>query len=64
MNLGAIGSDQYGRAKIDYEKCFSCCQCLVSCPFDAFADKSQLFQIIQAIKAVFDVYAIMAPAFI
>ena len=62
--VGAIGSDEYGRAKIDYEKCVSCGQCIVSCPFGAIADKSQIFQTIQAIKAGFDVYAIMAPAFI
>ena len=62
--VGAFGSDEYGRAKIDYEKCVSCGQCLVSCPFGAIADKSQIFQTIQAIKAGFDVYAIVAPAFV
>ena len=62
--IGAIGSDEFGRAKIDYDKCVSCGQCLVSCPFGAIADKSQIFQTIQAIKSGFDVYAIVAPAFV
>ena len=48
--VNAIESDEYGRAKINYDKCVSCGQCLVSCPFSAIADKSQIFQLIQAIK--------------
>lgn len=60
----AIRSDQYGRADIDYDKCVSCGMCLVSCPFGAIADKSQIFQLITAIKAGEHVYAAMAPAFV
>ena len=62
--VDAIGSDEYGRAVIDYEKCVSCGMCLVNCPFGAIADKSQIFQLIQAIKADTPVTAIVAPAFI
>lgn len=36
--------------------------CLVNCPFGAIADKSQIFQTIQAIKSDVPVYAIVAPA--
>lgn len=43
-------SDEYGNAHINYDKCVSCGMCLVSCPFGAIADKSQIFQLIQAIK--------------
>ena len=39
--VGAIVSDQYGRAYIDPEKCVSCGMCMVSCPFGAISDKSQ-----------------------
>lgn len=60
--MDAIKSDEYGRADIDYDKCVSCGQCLVNCPFGAIADKSQIFQTIQAIKAENPVYAIVAPA--
>ncbi len=62
--VDAIESDHLGRAKINYDKCVSCGQCLVSCPFGAIADKSQIFQLIHAIKAGDEVIAAVAPAFI
>lgn len=62
--MNAIESDENGRAKINYDKCVSCGMCLVNCPFGAIADKSQIFQIIQAIKKNDDVYAIIAPSFV
>lgn len=62
--MDAIESDEYGRAKINYDKCVSCGMCIVNCPFGAIADKSQLFQVIQTIKSEYEVYAIMAPAFV
>lgn len=60
--MKAIHSDEFGRADIDYDKCVSCGMCLVNCPFGAIADKSQIFQTIQAIKSDTPVYAIVAPA--
>ena len=60
--MKAIKSDEFGRADIDYDKCVSCGMCLVNCPFGAIADKSQIFQTIQAIKSDVPVYAIVAPA--
>ena len=62
--MDAIGSDSLGRAKIDYEKCVSCGMCLVNCPFGAIADKSQIFQLIHAMKNGDKVIAIVAPAFV
>lgn len=62
--MGAIGSDEHGRAQIDYEKCVSCGQCLVNCPFGAIADKSQIFQVILAIQNGEEVIAEVAPAFV
>ena len=62
--MNAIGSDDKGRAVINYEKCVSCGQCAVHCPFGAIADKSQIFQLIQAIKSETPVIAIFAPAFV
>ena len=61
--MDAIGSDELGRAKIDYDKCVSCGMCLVNCPFAAIADKSQIFQLIHAIKSGVPVVAAVAPAF-
>lgn len=62
--VDAIESDEYGRAKINYDKCVSCGMCLVSCPFGAIADKTQIFQLIQAIKEGDEIIAEIAPAFV
>ena len=62
--LDAISSDENGKANIDYDKCVSCGQCLVNCPFGAIADKSQIFQTIRAIQSGEKVYAAVAPAFV
>ena len=62
--MDAIGSDEEGRAKIDYNKCVSCGMCLVNCPFGAIADKSQIFQLIHAMKRGSKVIACVAPAFV
>ena len=62
--MDAIGSDELGRAKIDYDKCVSCGMCLVNCPFAAIADKSQILQVITAIKRDEEVIACVAPAFV
>ena len=62
--MGAIHSDKYGRADIDYDKCVSCGMCLVNCPFGAIVDKGQIFQLIQSIKRGDEIIAIVAPAFI
>lgn len=62
--MHCIHSDEQGRAEIDYERCVSCGQCLVSCPFGAIADKSQIFQVIKAIREGDEVIACVAPAFV
>lgn len=62
--MNAISSDEYGRADIDYERCVSCGMCLVNCPFGAIADKSQLVQVIRAIRQGERVIAAVAPAFV
>lgn len=62
--MDAIHSDENGKADIDYDKCVSCGQCLVNCPFGAIADKSQIFQVIRAIQTGERVYAAVAPAFV
>ena len=53
-----------GKADIDYDRCVSCGQCLVNCPFGAISDKSQIFQVIRAIRSGERVYAALAPAFV
>lgn len=61
--VDAIESDELGRAKINHDKCVSCGMCIVNCPFGAISDKSELFQIIHAIKSGEKVCAAIAPAF-
>ncbi|MBR2023684.1 MAG: 4Fe-4S binding protein, partial [Clostridia bacterium] len=60
--IGAVTTDELGRAKIDNDKCVGCGQCMVSCPFGAIADKSQIFQLIRAIRKGDYVVAEVAPA--
>ena len=60
--IKAISTDELGRAKIDEKKCVGCGQCMVACPFAAIADKSQIFQLIRAIRKGDHVVAELAPA--
>ena len=60
--VNAISTDSLGRAQIDNQKCVGCGQCMVSCPFGAIADKSQIFQLIRAIRKGDYVVAELAPA--
>ncbi|SHJ23167.1 4Fe-4S dicluster domain-containing protein [Hespellia stercorisuis] len=62
--VNAIKSDKFGRARIDNDKCVSCGMCMVSCPFGAISDKSQIFQLIRALKEGGEIIAEIAPAFV
>jgi len=60
----AIDSDELNRAVINQDKCVACGLCIVSCPFAAIADKSEIFQLITAIRRGEKVYAEIAPSFV
>ncbi len=60
--IKAISTDELGRAKIDNDKCVGCGQCMVACPFAAIADKSQIFQLVRAIRKGDYVVAELAPS--
>lgn len=60
----AIESDELGRAKINNDKCVSCGMCMVNCPFGAIADKSQIFQLIRALRRGDTIIAEVAPSYV
>ncbi len=62
--VDAIFSDKEGFAEIDYSRCVSCGLCIVSCPFGAIGEKSELVQVLHALKKSKKVYAEIAPSFI
>ncbi|QJW49136.1 4Fe-4S binding protein [bacterium BFN5] len=63
-DLKAITAGSDRRALIDYDKCVQCGGCKTACPFGAIIDRSEIVQLIQALKSGKRVYAVMAPAFI
>lgn len=60
--VGAIKKDETGFASIDFEKCISCGRCIASCPFGAVHEKSQIIDILKAMKNGKKVMAMIAPA--
>ncbi len=62
--VNAIDSDYLGRAQINSDRCVSCGRCIIQCPFGAIADKSQIYQLIKALKSNEHMYAIIAPSFL
>ena len=60
--VNAISYDDNGICVIDEKKCVRCGQCVHSCPFGAIGTKVQVLDVIRAIKAGKEVYAMCAPA--
>ncbi|UHR02446.1 4Fe-4S dicluster domain-containing protein [Peptoniphilus sp. GNH] len=60
----AIGSDSQLRAEINQDKCVACGRCMEACPFGAISDKTQIYQVIKALKAGKKLYAAVAPSFV
>lgn len=58
----AITKNEQGHAEIDFDKCISCGACVASCPFAAVHEKSQIIDILKAIKSGKNVVAMIAPA--
>ncbi len=60
--VGAMKKDETGLAKIDFDKCISCGKCISACPFGAVHEKSQIIDILKAMKQGKKVVAMIAPA--
>ena len=60
--VGAIHKDETGFASIDYDKCINCGKCTMACPFGAVHERSQIIDILKAIKSDKKVIAMIAPS--
>jgi len=60
--VGAIKKDETGFASIDYDKCINCGKCIAACPFGAVHERSQIIDILKAIKSENKVIALIAPS--
>ena len=61
--VNAITYNEYGISVIDEKKCIRCGKCIHSCPFGAIGSKTQIVDVINAIKDENKkVYAMCAPA--
>ncbi len=60
--VGAIRKNEHGVAQIDFGKCVFCGKCYSKCPFGAVMERSELFQVMRALKAGTPLIALIAPS--
>lgn len=60
--VGAIRKNRHGIAEIDFDKCIFCGKCFLSCPFAAVMERSQLVDVLLAMKRGEKLVAMIAPA--
>ncbi len=62
--VDAIHKDSDGFAHINFDKCISCGKCMSACPFGAVMERSQLIDVLRAIKGPQKVCAMIAPSIV
>ena len=60
--VGAIHKNEMGHAVIDFDKCISCGACVGACPFAAVHEKSEVIDVLKAMRDGKRVVAMLAPA--
>jgi len=60
--VGAIRKNEKGVAEIDFEKCTCCGKCMTACPFNAVMARSQLIDVLMAMKRGERLVAMLAPS--
>ena len=60
--VGAIRKNERGVAEIDFRKCIFCGKCFNACPFSAVMERSQLLDVLAAMKRGERLVAMVAPS--
>ena len=60
--VGAIKKNEHGFAEIDFSRCVYCGKCLAHCPFGAVMERSQLLDLLLAMRRGEKIVAMVAPA--
>lgn len=60
--VNAIRKNEEGVAEIDFTKCIYCGKCFNACPFSAVMERSQLLEVLMAMKRGVKLVAMVAPA--
>ncbi len=60
--VNAIHKNEQGVAEIDFDKCVFCGKCFNACPFSAVMERSQLLEVLMAMKRGEHLVAMVAPA--
>ena len=60
--VGAIRKNEHGIAEIDFRRCIFCGKCFMACPFGAIMERSQIIDILSAMKRGEKLVAMVAPA--
>ncbi|MBE6383038.1 MAG: 4Fe-4S dicluster domain-containing protein [Lentisphaerae bacterium] len=60
--VGAIRKNEHGVAEIDFKRCIFCGKCFNACPFSAVMERSQLVDLLIAMKRGEKLVAMVAPS--